>query len=835
MGEPLRPRWRVTLVVLLLLGLPSFPVQAQTGSALLDEASFGLGESFSLTNSSLNFTFEVHEMSGQSANASAEVLVQTLEGATVSSTLLDVANLTPFEQRNVSASISGLAYGYSQVTVVLTGDVGQNTSTHAASLTSVVQRLRPLNVSFAGPTSVTVDGLTSEGLPTGNITLHDGDRYRFAFPIQNNGDVNWTGAVVANFTNGEHSEEHIVPNLAVNGSSSSQVVVNGQSALREGLLTWRLTLIENLSSALGIHQLEGSFTVGPPPLPLLEASLTSNVDAVDAGDELTLTLRVWNNGTAAFSGRFLCDVDGTERLNQSLPLDIGGSGNLTLTVMAKPLTTSCRVEGQRIAPTSPLPVTLHVDLPSAVFESAGSPAPSFSGGPWHKLDTVHGNMLLRNTGELEGRIRLVFDLNGVRSNGDWVTLASGAAGEVMVSAPFLSDGSLLLHWFLESDDGVVTGTVNGSSTFSVASQQSVALSIIDVEQDETGAVEFVLQLFLDEGRSRDVVLQLGYETGDATVYLREQSLRLEPGSLSLPVQFGTLDGERLVAKISAVDWSIGPGALATSTALPNDATEFWLEFDAVTSPLRPVVGDSVSLTLSFHQSGPAVSATGEVWIVDAYGAVLARATPPAWNDGQSVLSVEVIWPKGNTVSVRAHWVIEDKTLVEEANYVSGQIEVDTGVEWPLGALAWGTMLGAGIVLAGRLRYRSPSTSSSTKPRPTSTTASSTKTVDEKREISCPECDRRLRVPVAYEGSVGCPDCTTKFTVEAEISKVEEVDEPTESDSRKGASSGSNDGKIELGCPDCQQTLRIPASYQGSVRCPACTKIFKANEGITILE
>jgi uncharacterized Zn-finger protein len=150
-------------------------------------------------------------------------------------------------------------------------------------------------------------------------------------------------------------------------------------------------------------------------------------------------------------------------------------------------------------------------------------------------------------------------------------------------------------------------------------------------------------------------------------------------------------------------------------------------------------------------------------------------------------------------------------------------------------LAWGTMLGAGIVLAGRLRYRSPSASSSTKPRPTSTTASSTKTVDEKREISCPECDRRLRVPVAYEGSGGCPDCSTKFTVEPENPKVEEVDNPTERDSRKEASSGSNDGKIELGCPDCQQTLRIPASYQGSVRCPACTKIFKANEGITILE
>ena len=37
-------------------------------------------------------------------------------------------------------------------------------------------------------------------------------------------------------------------------------------------------------------------------------------------------------------------------------------------------------------------------------------------------------------------------------------------------------------------------------------------------------------------------------------------------------------------------------------------------------------------------------------------------------------------------------------------------------------------------------------------------------------------------------------------------------------------------KVEISCPDCSQSLRIPSSYEGSVRCPACTKIFKAHEG-----
>ena len=36
----------------------------------------------------------------------------------------------------------------------------------------------------------------------------------------------------------------------------------------------------------------------------------------------------------------------------------------------------------------------------------------------------------------------------------------------------------------------------------------------------------------------------------------------------------------------------------------------------------------------------------------------------------------------------------------------------------------------------------------------------------------------------------------------------------------------NDGKTEVACPECSQTLRIPSSYSGSVRCPACKNIFR---------
>ena len=36
----------------------------------------------------------------------------------------------------------------------------------------------------------------------------------------------------------------------------------------------------------------------------------------------------------------------------------------------------------------------------------------------------------------------------------------------------------------------------------------------------------------------------------------------------------------------------------------------------------------------------------------------------------------------------------------------------------------------------------------------------------KIEVGCPTCDRRLRVPGTYTGAVRCPECETKFDVEA---------------------------------------------------------------------
>ena len=42
----------------------------------------------------------------------------------------------------------------------------------------------------------------------------------------------------------------------------------------------------------------------------------------------------------------------------------------------------------------------------------------------------------------------------------------------------------------------------------------------------------------------------------------------------------------------------------------------------------------------------------------------------------------------------------------------------------------------------------------------------TKKIEEKVEVACPACDQRLRVPSTYSGTARCPACAQTFPVEA---------------------------------------------------------------------
>ena len=198
-----------------------------------------------------------------------------------------------------------------------------------------------------------------------------------------------------------------------------------------------------------------------------------------------------------------------------------------------------------------------------------------------------------------------------------------------------------------------------------------------------------------------------------------------------------------------------------------------------------------------------------------------------------MFSTEITWPKGSNVVLQALWHVNGDTVSTEVTYVSGETVDESTNQWPLAAIAWGLMLGGAVSLVLRLRAQKQH-GPQRKKEPTKGKSSTTTSVrkDEKREVSCPECDRRLRVPVSYSGNVGCPDCSFKFTVEASAPPSSQIEAEDDDDIEiQETVKDESPEKIEIGCPACDQTLRIPRSYQGSVRCPSCTQVFKADEGL----
>ena len=827
---------RLSFVLVMLLVVPLFSgVQAGGGAALIEEASFGTVDYATVESANLSTTLEVHELTGFSANISLSLKVETLEGTLLSNQTQSVSELGAFEQRNLTITFNDLPYGYSKITAELFGEIGTNTSTHLSSIVRTVQRLRPLSISLGGVGSVVPEPLNQDGSLTNNLSLHDGDYLRVEFPLINNGDINWTGGAVIDVHNNGQHEQVLAENVSVQASSSHVVVMEPTLQLVEGALDWWINLTGNLGDEPGTHALNGSWAVGSPPLPVLEGALTSDSDDVEAGETLTLHLQVWNNGTVDYSGGLSCFEDGVVALNISdASIAPGVSHNWTFERSAKPMMVECETMDARIDPGSNFPVALNIAMPSAVFESAGSTTPTLSGGPWHKGDTVAANLLLRNTGALDGRVRLVLSLDSTVAQGAWVELSEGSAGEVASSMQLLSDGLQTLSWSLESDNGVVVGADEGTLDLAIRTQQSVGLSITDVNASTNDGVQFAVQLDLDEGSERTVRLQVGYETGDSTVFLQENDLLLQQGIQEFTFSFGDVQADSLVAQISPVGWLIGPGPLATSTSLPSDPTVFWIEFSATTEPIRPVQGDEVKLQLTVRQSGPFLNSQGDVWIVDSYGSSLAKVNSPDWGGQSEVsLSTEIIWPKGSNVALQALWHVDGTVVSDQTTYISGERAVETSNEWPLAAIAWGLMLGGAVALVLRLRARKevgPRTQ--TKPASTKTTKTPSPSSDEKREVSCPECDRRLRVPISYSGKVGCPDCSFKFAVEASVApSAPPEDEEDDDVELHEPVEEKPPAKIEVGCPECGQTLRIPSSYDGSVRCPACTQVFKSHEGI----
>ena len=782
-----------------------------------DDDYYNLEFNLSTTNDGLgqNFIGQIH------------IETSAIDGTVLSNITLNY-NLNEGDVESVSANLSLPNYGYTEITVGLSGDVGVESESHLLTFQRTVHRLKPLNISIGSISSILLESVDSSGTLTGNNSLGDGDYVQFQIPIVNDGDYNWTGNLTIVLDNGINTEQQSTQELTITGMDTMIAFFNSSNQVFEGSFSVSTSLNGMIDDYTIDNYQNFTVQVNPPPLPLLSTSISYASQELNSGENLEITLTSYNNGTVDYSGSQTCLFNDEIVYDSSTNISSSNSIVTAFSIIVKPGELECYFYGQRIDDNSLNITSIIFEVESALFEYAGTFSPSTTDGPWHVGDDATFSLLVRNTGSKQGNVALRIESSSVTYQGDLVTLEPDQAGEVTITVPLLTSGTQQLNWSLYTTNGDIADGINGIIFIPISDRQQYDLSLYDVNWDTEQGLSAKWAFNLSQGIDREMNLKLGYGSSSQDTFVYDVDMYLSEGQTSGSINFGFVEGDYVIIRAQEINWTAASSFSSFTKSIPQDRPDYSLSFNSQSNPNRPVAGESASVSLLLENKGEIDGYSGIVILFDSDGNKLGESPVGVIStDSSQTVSFNFDWPKGDEVKLTAKWDFGGESITAEQNFLSTKQTQESSDNFtiPWTGILSGLAISALVILAVRIKG-----DSTTKPKKTSKKESkkpANQLSDVKIEIGCPVCSRQLRVPENYRGSVKCPDCSNSFEVDE---TEEESDEENQQETADEIAEQKNDGKIEISCPECSQSLRIPESYDGSVRCPSCKTIFKSRDG-----
>ena len=190
------------------------------------------------------------------------------------------------------------------------------------------------------------------------------------------------------------------------------------------------------------------------------------------------------------------------------------------------------------------------------------------------------------------------------------------------------------------------------------------------------------------------------------------------------------------------------------------------------------------MTFTLTNSGGGSSLEGDLTLVDTKhdGEVLWVKTAPLLESGTSVSDTIYLeaWPDDALVDLSLIWHTSDSKNSGFMSFTSQSLESSESgntVDWV--AIVYGALAGLliGLVTRTVMRARAGEPLLSRRERggrAAKPKKTKSKSIDQKVEVACPACDQRLRVPSTFSGTARCPACAQTFPVEA-IEEIEQDD------------------------------------------------------------
>jgi len=712
-------------------------------------------------------------------------------------------------------STLGLApLGISNLTVSLSGDVGTPNANQWTVFEESITRLRPLNISIGEPI---FNGIFEDGNLTENLTINDGDYVEIEIPVINSGDIEWSGDINMS-VEGVHENTFSINVLG----DETNLVKFQYGPVQEGDLAFDFELHGDVDDYTTDNTRFAIITISPPPLPFLQMNLTRNIEP-SSGSQMSWNLNVMNIGHTNFTGNISCYFDNSLLSSFGEQINSNDSVNYTISMLSKPGVLECKPELTRALGDSISSDNLIFE--SAIITGAGYNSPSLINGPWHVDDDIVVSILVRNEGDAEGSVALRFDNGDELHESESILLQPGSAGEVPFIFSIEDEGDHIFNWSIVSVDSVVDENLSGTVIIPIVSAQDISINLGEIKRSEDGVnIEWAIDL--ETGIGRDVIIEYGkILDGDRNTLISEERVLL-PGVTYGEMNLGEINADQVYVKVIAVDWTIGLGStLENQIEYPNYSPNPSIVVNPITQPRVPVAGEQVTILFTLSNNGDGGIIQSEIIATDSTNSVIGMKTVNGKQVASEDYSMVVDWPKQENVVVTLSWYVDGQVISDQI-LVKSELTSDesSGFELPIGGILGGLAAGMVAIFAIRIK-NSPKSTIKSKQKTSETKAKS----PEKIEVSCPTCDRRLRVPSDYNGSVRCPECESKFDVE---SKLEEIEKDTEQDAtvsevEESEPWASSDNDI-LGCPKCTRKLKVPYEKRpAKARCPACETIFEA--------
>ena len=810
----------IFLAGILLFSVLTLPtVQASSSAIMLEESTLVFDDSPAFLGNTTNLSFDLIEQNNSAGSVFVNSTLQDLSGQLLWSQNQSHA-LSGNQVKQVLIELTDLDIGYMELHLELFGDIGNPSTGFVSETTIPLQRLAPSSIDFVGSSSITLSAIDSIGQYTSNSTIRQGDYIQSEIPIENFGDVAGSESFTLDVSQESWNETIHYQNVLVNGTSTVVLEYQSSQMVVEGNIWFNISMNDSVSS------LSLMASIGPPPLPNARLVLDIITENITSGAQVSFNLTMSNiDGERSFDGRTVCVFQSDEIYNESASLSIDEVTVELISFSARPGILQCSFIDDRNGATNDMIATHTLEgLDSAIFDGAGPSGLALIGGPWHVDDTIDVSLLLRNQGNATGQahleIRSSLDVLVVNSS---IILDQGQAGDIALSFVLTESGLQDYHWLIRSSDGIVLSGLNGTFSVDVAEEQAMFAEIIAIEAQ--GEVTIGWNVSIDDGVSRDVKLRYGYRISGTDVFVSEQILALGSGIVSGQTQIGEVPGTEVILRMSPVDWTASTNSYIATASLSGEESMYTLSVNPITIPRQLQEGSTATVTLDLENSGQLTGSTGEILLIDSDGTILAQTTTSAMTPSSTSkvdLTFEV--PLGTELILTAQWTFDGTVIESEKSFSVELKEVEEeSFEIPWVALGGGIATSAAIILILHLRRSSDSEIDLTEKKKKASKKVVKKEV-ESVERSCPSCERTLRIPGDYSGTVRCPDCSERFEVEAE--PVDEIEEEDDDDLEIIETPPA---KVEISCPECSSTLRVPSDYGGSVRCPSCSTVFSAKQ------